>query len=97
MRVGDRLEGTLLKGIDDCLRCIVILSERYLANQRWARWEFERIAEREKREVYSLIIRCDAASPIGRCRNSRPSWRTAERSTGTPIRKRFGGSRQTCR
>jgi len=56
MRVGDRLEGTLLKGIDDCLRCIVILSERYLANQRWARWEFERIAEREKREVYSLII-----------------------------------------
>ena len=56
MRLGDRLEGTLLKGIDDCLRCIVILSERYLANQRWARWEFERIAERETREGYSLII-----------------------------------------
>lgn len=56
MRVGDRLEGTLLKGIDECLRCIVVLSERYLANQRWARWEFEQIAARETRAGYSLII-----------------------------------------
>jgi hypothetical protein len=56
MRLGDRLEGTLVRGIDECLRCIVILSERYLANHRWARWEFERIAEREAREGYSLMI-----------------------------------------
>jgi hypothetical protein len=28
MRLGDPLEGTLLRGIDECVRCIVILSER---------------------------------------------------------------------
>jgi hypothetical protein len=56
MRLGDPLEGTLLKGIDECLRCIVVLSDRYLANQRWARWEFARIAEREAGAGYALII-----------------------------------------
>jgi hypothetical protein len=56
MRLGDRLEGTLLEGIDECLRCIVILSQRYLSNHRWARWEFERMAEREARDGYALII-----------------------------------------
>jgi hypothetical protein len=56
MRAGDRLEPTLLKGIDECVRCIVILSPAYLANNRWARWEFDRIAEREAREQLSRII-----------------------------------------
>jgi hypothetical protein len=65
MRAGDRLEPTLLKGIDECVRCIVILSPRYLANNRWARWEFDRIAEREAREQLSLIIpiRCGVSEP----------------------------------
>ena len=56
MRVGDPLESTILKGLEACERCIVVLSPRYLENQRWARREFEAIAERETRENRALII-----------------------------------------
>jgi hypothetical protein len=61
MRAGDPLERTILKGLDECERCIVVLSPRYLGNQRWARREFDAIAEREARENRVLIIpvRCD--------------------------------------
>ncbi len=56
MRAGDPLERTIFKGLEECERCIVVLSPRYLANQRWARREFDVIAEREVREGRSLII-----------------------------------------
>lgn len=62
MRPGDRLESTMMQGLEECERCIVVLSPAYLANQRWARREFEAIADREAREGRALIIplRCGA-------------------------------------
>lgn len=56
MRAGDPLERVIRKGLEECERCIVILSPRYLENQRWARKEFDAIAEREAREDRALII-----------------------------------------
>lgn len=56
MRAGDPIERTIFKGLNDCERCLVVLSARYLENQRWARREFDAIAEREVRENRSLII-----------------------------------------
>jgi hypothetical protein len=56
MRAGDPLESTILEGLEACERCIVVLSPRYLENQRWARREFDAIAERETRESRALII-----------------------------------------
>jgi hypothetical protein len=56
MHAGDPLERTILKGLEECERCIVVLSPRYLENQRWARREFDAIAEREERENRALII-----------------------------------------
>jgi len=56
MRAGDPLERTILNGLEACERCIVVLSPRYLENQRWARREFDAIAEREARENRALII-----------------------------------------
>lgn len=56
MRVGDPLERIIMKGLDECERCIVVLSRSYLDNQRWARREFDAIAEREARECRALII-----------------------------------------
>ena len=56
MRPGDPLERTIFKGLEECERCIVILSPRYLENQRWARREFDAIAAREQHEQRALII-----------------------------------------
>jgi len=61
--------------------------------QRWARWEFERIAERETRAGYSLIIpiRCgmttaqgDELSPILPTVDRLSGTRTPGRSAGSP-------------
>ena len=56
MRAGDPLERTILSGLEACERCIVVLSPRYLENQRWARREFDAIVERETRENRALVI-----------------------------------------
>ena len=56
MRAGDDIERSIAKGLTDCERCILILSECYLANQRWARREFDAIHARELREGRSLMI-----------------------------------------
>lgn len=56
MRAGDPIERTILQGLEQCERCIVVLSPRYLENQRWARREFDAIALRETRENRALII-----------------------------------------
>jgi hypothetical protein len=56
MRAGDDIERHIEKGLNECERCIVVLSERYLANQRWARREFEAISARETHERRALMI-----------------------------------------
>jgi len=56
MRAGDDIGRSISKGLTECERCILILSERYLANQRWARREFDAIKAREFREGRSLMI-----------------------------------------
>ena len=56
MRAGDDIGRSIIKGLAECERCIVVLSERYLANQRWARREFDEITAREAYERRSLII-----------------------------------------
>jgi hypothetical protein len=56
MRAGDDIERSIVNGLRECERCIVILSERYVMNQRWARREFDEIIARENHERRSLII-----------------------------------------
>jgi hypothetical protein len=56
MRAGDDIGRSIMKGLTECERCIIVLSERYLANQRWARLEFKEIMVREAYERRSLII-----------------------------------------
>jgi hypothetical protein len=56
MRAGDDIGRSITAGLTECERCIIVLSERYLANQRWARREFDEIMAREAYERRSLII-----------------------------------------
>jgi len=58
LKVGDRLRESIEKGLKECKKCVLVLSQHFFANSGWTRAEFNSIFTRE------LIERQDFLLPV---------------------------------
>lgn len=56
LKIGDNLREKIEEGIKDAPYCILILSKNFLANEKWAKSEFETIFIKELYEKKEIII-----------------------------------------
>lgn len=56
LKVGDSLRRSIESGLRQCRHCIVILSPHYLANQGWARREYDSVFTRENVQKRRLFL-----------------------------------------
>lgn len=56
LRAGDNLRDTIEKGLKECHKCIIILSENFFSNGGWTKKEFDSIFTREILEEANLIL-----------------------------------------
>lgn len=56
LKGGDNLRESIEKGLKETKKCIVILSPNFLANEKWAKAEFETIFIREIHKKENIII-----------------------------------------
>jgi hypothetical protein len=56
LRAGDNLRDTIEKGLKECHKCIILLSENFFGNGGWTKKEFDSIFTREVLETTNLIL-----------------------------------------
>jgi hypothetical protein len=56
LKVGDRLRESIEKGLKECKKCVLILSNNFLANQGWTKVEFNSIFTREIIETKDFVL-----------------------------------------
>lgn len=56
LRAGDNLRDTIEKGLKECHKCIIVLSENFFSNGGWTKKEFDSIFTREILEETNLIL-----------------------------------------
>jgi hypothetical protein len=56
LSLGDNLRHSIEKGLRECKKCVLILSENFFANNGWGRREFESIFTREIIEEAQLVL-----------------------------------------
>lgn len=60
LKVGDRLRESIEKGLKECQKCVLILSNHFLTNEGWTKVEFNSIFTREivERKDFVLPVWC---------------------------------------
>jgi hypothetical protein len=60
LKVGDRLRESIEKGLKECQKCVLILSNNFLTNEGWTKVEFNSIFTREivERKDFVLPVWC---------------------------------------
>ncbi len=56
LRVGDSLRGSIEKGLQECPKCILILTPNFLNNNGWTKVEYDSIFTRELVERQRVIL-----------------------------------------
>ena len=56
LKVGDSLRTEIEKGLKECSKCIIILSQHFLANEGWTKREYDSIFTRELLNQKSVIL-----------------------------------------
>jgi hypothetical protein len=56
LRAGDNLRDSIEKGLKECHKCIVVLSENFFSNGGWTKKEFDSIFTREILEETNLVL-----------------------------------------
>ncbi|MET0464966.1 MAG: toll/interleukin-1 receptor domain-containing protein, partial [Chitinophagaceae bacterium] len=56
LKVGDNLRTTIEKGLKECKKCILILSQHFIGNNGWTKTEFDSIFTRQLLEQTDLIL-----------------------------------------
>lgn len=56
LKVGDRLRESIEKGLKECRKCVLILSNNFLANEGWTKVEFNSIFTREIFHAKDLVL-----------------------------------------
>lgn len=56
LTVGQSLRGSIEKGLKECKKCILIISQNFLKNEGWTKKEFDSIFTREMIETTNLIL-----------------------------------------
>ena len=56
LRIGDSLRGQIEKGIKECSRCIIVLTQNFLNNEGWGKREYDSIFTREIVEERGIIL-----------------------------------------
>ena len=56
LNIGDSLRESIEKGLQQCKKCILILSPNYLLNRGWTKLEFNSIFTRELIEDKNLVL-----------------------------------------
>lgn len=56
LKVGDRLRESIEKGLKECKKCVLILSNNFLTNQGWTKVEFNLIFTREIIETKDIVL-----------------------------------------
>ena len=56
LKVGDNLRESIEKGLKECKKCILILSQNFIANNGWTKKEFDSIFTREIVEEKKLVL-----------------------------------------
>ncbi len=56
LKVGDRLRESIEKGLKECKKCILVLSQNFLTNTGWTKAEFNSIFTRELMENEDFVL-----------------------------------------
>ncbi len=56
LKVGDSLRGQIEKGLKECKKCILILTNNYLSNYGWGKKEFDSVFTREMIEKDNVVL-----------------------------------------
>ena len=56
LRIGDNLRDSIEKGLKECKKCFLVLSQNFLSNKGWTKTEFDSIFTRQILEEQKLVL-----------------------------------------